>query len=61
MEDLKQKLEAALKSHDWYYPMSDDPRVYKRGSDAWDRIQFLARQLGDEGKELIAKYRKPIR
>jgi hypothetical protein len=57
MEDLKEKLENALKSHDWYYRMSDDPRAYRAGRDAWERIQFLASQL-DDGQELIAKYRK---
>jgi len=61
MEDLREKLENALRSHDWYYRMSDDSRVYHAGREAWDRIQFLARQLGDEGQELIEKYRKPIR
>lgn len=60
MEDLKEKLIAALRSHDWYYRMSDDSRVYHAGREAWERIQYLARQLGDEGEELIAKYRKPL-
>lgn len=58
MEDLREKLEAALKSHDWFYPMSEDPRAYRRGREAWERIQFLASKLGDEGDALIAKYRK---
>jgi len=57
MEDLREKLEAALKAHDWFYPMSDDPGVYRRGREAWERIQFLASQL-DDGQELIAKYRQ---
>jgi hypothetical protein len=59
MEDLREKLESALKAHDWFYPMSEDPRAYRRGREAWERIQFLASQL-DDGQELIAKYRKPI-
>ena len=58
MEDLREKLEAALRSHDWYYMMSDDPRVYREGREAWERIQLLASKLGDDGDALIAKYRK---
>jgi len=58
MEDLREKLEAALRSHDWYYMMSDDSRVYREGREAWERIQLLASKLGDEGDALIAKYRK---
>ena len=61
MEDTREKLIAALRSHDWYYPMSDDSRVYREGREAWERIQLLASKLGDEGDELIEKYRKPIR
>lgn len=61
MEDTREKLTKALKSHDWYYAMSDDPRVYREGREAWERIKLLASKLGDEGDELIEKYRKPIR
>ena len=61
MEDTREKLIAALRSHDWYYPMSDDSRVYREGREAWERIQLLASKLGDEGDALIEKYRKPIR
>ena len=59
--EIKDELIEALRTHDWYYRMSDDSRAYRRGQDKWDRIQFLADQLGDEGQELIEKYRKPIR
>ena len=57
MEDLREKLEAALMAHDWYYMMSDDPRAYQRGQEAWERIKFLASKV-DDGQELIAKYRQ---
>lgn len=60
MEDLKEKLIKALVCHDWYYPMSDDPRAYRAGREAWERIRVLADQLGEEGDALIAKYRKPL-
>ena len=28
---LFQKLETALKQHDWYYQYSDDPRIFRKG------------------------------
>jgi hypothetical protein len=55
MEDLKEKLIKALVCHDWFYPMSDDPRAYRAGREAWERIRVLADQLGEEGDALIAK------
>lgn len=60
MEDLREKLTKALICHDWFYPMSDDPRAYRAGREAWERIQILASKLGDVGDELIKKYRKPL-
>ena len=57
MEDLREKLEAALKAHNWFYMMSDDSSVYHRGQEAWERIKFLASKV-DDGDALIAKYRK---
>ena len=58
MQDLKEKLEAALKAHDWHFARSDDHNVWMRGQRAWDRIQALASQLGEDGQELIAKYKR---
>ena len=57
--DTRDELIEALRTHDWYYRMSDDSRAYRRGQDQWERIQSLASQV-DDGQELIAKYRKPI-
>jgi hypothetical protein len=53
---VEQALEAALKSHDWYYRMSDDPRAYDRGDDENSRISQLMKQLPRE--TAIAIYNK---
>lgn len=59
--DLMQQLEKALKSHDWYYMMSDDHRWYKRGSEEARNIYNLISQLkaagkGDEAEALYKSY-----
>lgn len=38
-----------LNNHDWYYRMSDDERVYEAGKVMEDKLQMLARELGQEG------------
>ena len=48
-------LEAKLKTHDWYYMMSDDHRVWQNGSYEQDEIRNILKQLeaigyGQEGK-----------
>ena len=48
--DLMQQLEQALKSHDWYYVMSDDHRWYIRGAKQADHIRNLIVKLKDAGK-----------
>jgi len=59
--DLMQQLEKALKSHDWYYMMSDDHRWYKAGSEEARNIYNLISQLkaagkGDEAEALYKSY-----
>jgi hypothetical protein len=53
-----EKFEKLLKSHDWYYRMSDDPSVYKRGEANWEQIKKMAIKLEDTpgAKELWDKY-----
>lgn len=41
----EKELEDALKSHDWYYMMSDDPRAYNAGSDEKSKISSLMSKL----------------
>lgn len=52
------KLEKMLKSHDWYFKMSDDDRSYDRGKREEDEIKQLVSTLGEEGKKLYDKYKK---
>jgi hypothetical protein len=56
--DLLSQLESALKSHDWYYMMSDDNRVYKEGSQEARNIKDLVSKTGEEGMALYKKYRE---
>jgi hypothetical protein len=57
LSDLKTK----LKSHDWFYMMSDDNRAYTKGSAQQSEIRKLIKSLeamgmGDEAKNLYNKY-----
>ena len=57
--DLMAQLEQALKSHDWYYMMSDDHRWYTRGSEQARNIHNLITKLKDagQGEEAEALYK----
>ncbi len=48
--DLMSQLEQALKTHDWYYMMSDDHRWYTRGSEQARNIHNLITKLKDAGQ-----------
>ena len=47
--DLLSDFESKLKSHDWYYMMSDDNRAYSKGSAEESELKKIARQLSDMG------------
>ena len=47
--DLLSQLESALKSHDWYYRMSDDNRAYQKGDQEELELKKTAKQLVDMG------------
>lgn len=54
---MLEELEAALKSHDWYYNYSDDYGAWQKGSTESKAISKLMQQLladgfGDEAAEL---------
>ena len=58
---LMSDLESKLKSHDWWYMMSDDGRAYSKGSAEQAEIKKLMKSLeamgqGDEAKSLYNKY-----
>ena len=54
-------LESKLKSHDWWYMMSDDHRAYKNGSYEQDEIRSIMKDLeglgyGKDAKDLFNQY-----
>jgi len=64
MEELNQ-LEQMLRTHDWYYMMSEDPRYYRRGSEQRTAInqkmeELTKSGLEDEANQLYAKYHKSL-
>jgi hypothetical protein len=52
---LMSDLESKLKSHDWWYMMSDDNRAYSRGSAQLADIRQVMKTLSDLGKGEEAK------
>ena len=48
MENAKEILTKLLKSHDWWYMMSDDPRVYNKGDKEEQAINLLKKEVGEE-------------
>jgi hypothetical protein len=64
MEDLQQ-LEQMLRTHDWYYMMSEDSRYYRRGSEQSKAINdqmkvCVENGMKDEAEQLYAKYKKSL-
>lgn len=47
--NLLDDFESKLKSHDWYYMMSDDNRAYTNGSAEESELKKIAKQLSDMG------------
>ena len=37
-----------LKNYDWYYEMSDDPRIYDRGKEVDNKLRELGKKIGIE-------------
>lgn len=52
------ELERLLKSHDWWYSMSDSGSAWDRGRKQADDIHKLIKDIGDDGKKLYKKYGK---
>jgi hypothetical protein len=56
-KDPEAKLEALLKSHDWYHAYSDDYRYYAAGERSWKLIQEQAKLVDTEKvRELFEKH-----
>jgi hypothetical protein len=47
-----------LKSHDWFYERTEDPRVYAQGAKERRAIFNAKAQFGDDGQYLFEKYAK---
>ena len=47
--NLLDDFESKLKSHDWYYMMSDDSRAYSKGSSEESELKKIAKQLASMG------------
>ena len=58
MDHLMQDFEKELKNHDWFYYMSDDPRIYDRGTLEQRELKRLLKMLNhsQEAKDLYNKY-----
>lgn len=50
-----------LRGLDWWYMMSDDPGVYKRGSAAESEVRAAANGLGEAGKALYAAWEEHVK
>ena len=64
MDDLQQ-LEQMLRTHDWYYMMSEDSRYYRRGADESQAINAQMKVCVENGnkeeaEQLYAKYKKSL-
>jgi len=57
-ERLEQELIEALKSHDWYYAMSDDHSYYVSGRDSLRHIKYLMSEMedSDRARELFREF-----
>lgn len=52
---MLKELEQRLKSHDWWYPYSDDHRYWKQGGQEMDAIRKLVARINDAGLEKEAE------
>lgn len=57
LEEKLKEFETAIKSHDWYYMMSDDRRYWVAGQKESSNIKRLAKEINglgglDEAKQL---------
>jgi len=48
-----------LERHDWFFEMSDDPRVYSSGRENQNRLRTAA-QFIEGGRDLMSAYSKHV-
>lgn len=51
--------ESLMRSHDWYYQMSDDHRVWKRGREAESKMRAVLERLPKEEKDRLWQKHAP--
>jgi hypothetical protein len=57
MTDAEDQFEDLMRDYDWYYEMSDDPRVYDRGLEIDQKLKSLVKTVGtDRAVELFNQY-----
>ena len=52
------ELETLLKSHDWWWVMSDSKQSYKKGEEEQSKIRRLVDYIGKDGMKLYKTYGK---
>lgn len=55
-EKLIEQFEQKLKTHDWYYMMSDSMKVFEKGENNDKELRRLANESGQEFIDLYNKY-----
>ena len=43
--DAEDQFEDLMRDYDWYYEMSDDPRIYNRGQEVDQKLKSLVKTL----------------
>jgi hypothetical protein len=57
MTDAEDQFEDLMRDYDWYYEMSDDPRIYNRGQEIDQKLKSLVKTVGtDRAVELYNQY-----
>lgn len=57
MTDAEDQFEDLMRDYDWYYEMSDDPRIYNRGQEVDQKLKSLVKTVGnDRAVELFNQY-----
>lgn len=45
-----------LVAHDWFFAMTDDPKVYRKGREDYQRLRILAIELGDDAQGMFRQF-----
>ena len=55
--NAEDEFNSLMSKYDWYYEMSDDPRVYDRGTAMNSKLKMLGKQIGiDKAVEIFNRY-----